>query len=76
MAIYALGNIQITQARIATQDGEKSKAESKFIEAMDSHAQSLKLWTITLGSRHHKTGDALHKVAWHAHRIGQYKQAL
>lgn len=59
-----------------TREGQKAEAEGKFAEALEAHAQSLKLYTITLGHRHHKTADALYKVGWHLHRKNEYAAAL
>lgn len=74
--MYSLGNIQIAQAPTLTQEGKKAEAELNFVEAMKSQAQVLKLWKIILGERHHKTGDAPHKVGWHLHHKNEYNLAL
>ncbi|KAJ5160567.1 uncharacterized protein N7482_007571 [Penicillium canariense] len=76
MAMYSLGNIQIAQATTLTLEGDKEKAEAKLAEAMDIHVKVLKLWTITLGARHHKTADAMYKVGWHFHRRQEYPKAM
>ncbi|KAL4936544.1 hypothetical protein BDV06DRAFT_91444 [Aspergillus oleicola] len=76
MAMYALGNIQIAQAVALTLDGKKEDAEAKLAESMRVHVKVLKLWTITLGARHHKTADAMHKVGWHFHRRQEYSKAM
>lgn len=76
MAMYCLGNIQIAQAQILTENGEKEQAEAKLSEAMTIHAKVLDLWSITLGVKHHKSADAMHKLGWHFHRIKKYKKAV
>ena len=76
MALYSLGNVQISQARKLTSDGQKSEAAAKFDEAMETHIHVRKLWEITLGSTHHKTADVIHKVGWHYHRKRQYATAM
>ena len=76
MAMYCFGNIKIAQAKTLTQNGEKDKAEAKLTEAMTIHVKVFRLWTITLGARHHKTADAMHKLGWHLHRRKEYTQAL
>jgi hypothetical protein len=58
------------------QAGKKGEADAKFAESMKAHAQVLKLWNITLGSKHHKTADAMHKLAWHYHRNKFYDIAM
>ena len=75
-ALLALGNVQISQALALTQQGEKEESEAKHREAMETHLQSLKLYELTIGPRHHHTADACHKVAWHLHQRRQYVNAL
>lgn len=76
MAMYCLGNIQIAQAQILTENGEKDSALAKLSEAMTIHAKVSNLWNITLGVTHHKSADAMHKLGWHFHRLKEYTQAM
>lgn len=75
MAMYSLGNALIAQAQILTADGDQKAAEMKFQEAMEYHFKVVRLWTITLGGKHHKTADAMHKAGWHLHRRQEYGKA-
>jgi hypothetical protein len=75
VAMYCLGNIHIAQANRLTQEGKKDEAKAKLATAMTTHAKVLRLWTITLGSKHHKTADAMHKVGWHLHQRQEYSKA-
>ncbi|KAI1740720.1 TPR-like protein [Xylaria scruposa] len=75
-AMLALGNVQISQALALTEKGRKKESETKYKEAMDTHLQSLKLYTLTIGQRHHRTADTYHKVGWHFHHWGNYATAL
>jgi hypothetical protein len=76
MALFSLGNVQIGQAQKMATEGITDKAVAKFEEAMETHSQALKLYNITLGPKHHKTADALHKCAWHLHRKRSYQAAM
>jgi hypothetical protein len=58
------------------ESGQKEGAAIKFAEAAETHTQAFKLYNITLGPRHHKTADALHKIGWHLHRNREYAAAL
>ncbi|KAK3365463.1 hypothetical protein B0T24DRAFT_669725 [Lasiosphaeria ovina] len=63
-----------TALRLA-EDGKK-ESEAKYKEAMETHLQSLKLYTLTIGPRHYRTADTYHKVGWHFHRWGNYAAAF
>ncbi|KAI1391821.1 uncharacterized protein F4822DRAFT_106017 [Hypoxylon trugodes] len=75
-ALLALGNVQISQAIALTEEGKKKESEAKYEEAMETHLQSLKLYTLTIGPKHHRTADTYHKVGWHFHRRNNYDAAL
>lgn len=76
MAMFALGNVETSQATNFTEAGEKEKAVAKYKDALATHTQVVKLWETTLGPKHHKTGDAYHKIGWHLHRQKEYTAAL
>jgi hypothetical protein len=57
-------------------DGKQNDAEECFVEAMETHVQVLKLWTIVLGTKDSRTADANYKVGWHFHRMRDYTSAL
>ncbi|EPE09075.1 pfs domain-containing protein [Ophiostoma piceae UAMH 11346] len=48
---YILGNVRMRQGRLE--------------EAFLLHQSALDNWGITKGVKHHKTGDAWHKIGWH-----------
>jgi hypothetical protein len=75
-ALLALGNVQIGQALALTEKGKKKESEARYKEAMETHLQSLKLYTLTIGPRHHRTADAFHKPGWHFHHWGDYGATL
>ena len=75
LAMYTLGNIQISQAYDFQADGREQESNIKFDQAYATHNQTLDLFLKTLKDKHHKTADAYHKVAWHLHRRQDYANA-
>ncbi|CAG9996180.1 unnamed protein product [Clonostachys byssicola] len=76
LAMNCLGNIQISQAERLKQEGKTEEGEVKLAEAMATHSKVLRLFTIALGQRHHKTADIMYKVGWHLHQRQEYQKAL
>ncbi|VUC30705.1 unnamed protein product [Clonostachys rosea] len=76
LAMNCLGNIQISQAERLKQEGKTEEGEARLAEAMATHTKVLRLFTIALGKRHHKTADIMYKVGWHLHQRQEYQKSL
>ncbi|KAK2741130.1 hypothetical protein FQN57_005731 [Myotisia sp. PD_48] len=61
-AFYVLGNLRIDQGRPD--------------EAYELHTKAFQNWEKTLGTEHHKTADAYHKLGWHLSRKGDHLSAM
>jgi tetratricopeptide (TPR) repeat protein len=75
-AMFALGNVEISQGQLLISNGHRIEGAAKLESAFQTHVKTLHLFTTTLGQKHHKVGDAAHKLACHLDRKREYSKAM